>query len=298
MIQIIFVPGTFGSAIEQFIRCFTENPTVENFVTADDGSTHVYTLPYHFTCRKDLQNFYDNYPQFDSNEIISSIYPMHDFSTSNVICFFNQEKFTNDKKILIQINSMRDAELVLLFQYYKQAHGSVQKQTNSLFFNELKNHLDVLGNNYKTINDVPIWAVREWFSLYYPGQVSTWINFNNNLSNTFIIDYKNILHQPVKTIKNIIDFTNKKIYKQQEMIFVAEQWRIKQQYILSVYDRIDNIVEFTTNNIYTTWNELNIIAEAIIQSRLRNLGFELKCFGLDEFPTDSLSLYNLLEKKS
>jgi hypothetical protein len=39
-----------------------------------------------------------------------------------------------------------------------------------------------------------------------------------------------------------------------------------------------------------------LLSEAMIQKKLRDNGYELKCFELDTFPTDSIQLYRLMEK--
>lgn len=296
MIQIIFVPGTFGSAVEQYIRCFTNNSTLETFNVAEDGSTHIYTLPYHFRCKHDLTDFLEYYKNLASEEIVSSIYPMADLCSDNVINFFADEQFLQDKKILITINSTRDAELVLLFQYYKQANGIIQKQTDFLFLHNLKDHLKELGENYKTIDDVPLWAVREWFSLYYPGVITTWIDINYDLPDCMTINFTNILYKTNETLKEIFKFCNKSLIKERELALASVYWQDKQQYILNEFNLLEKIVESTVNKISFKWNKLHIIAESIIQSRLRFMGYEIKCYNLNEFPTDSLVLNKLLER--
>jgi predicted nuclease with RNAse H fold len=43
-----------------------------------------------------------------------------------------------------------------------------------------------------------------------------------------------------------------------------------------------------------TWEPLPLPSEAWIQWQLRNLGYELRCHGLDMFPTNSVQLRELL----
>jgi hypothetical protein len=70
----------------------------------------------------------------------------------------------------------------------------------------------------------------------------------------------------------------------------------KQQYIVDEFTLLDDICNNTINNIAFSWNPINIIAESIVQQRLRALGFEIQCDGLNNFPVDSKTLYNLLER--
>ena len=56
MIQIIFNPGTFGSSIENALRCFTSPTSFEKFELAKDGSTHLNRLPYHWRSKEELND--------------------------------------------------------------------------------------------------------------------------------------------------------------------------------------------------------------------------------------------------
>jgi hypothetical protein len=72
-------------------------------------------------------------------------------------------------------------------------------------------------------------------------------------------------------------------------------WRPKQQYLLDEHATIKNIVEYTISNTPYTWEKLNVISEAMVQRRLRDAGYTIKCYDLNEFPISSTKLHQLLE---
>ena len=52
----------------------------------------------------------------------------------------------------------------------------------------------------------------------------------------------------------------------------------------------------TVNGNDLHWGELSIIDEAEIQRQLRENGWEIRCFGINNFPTSSAALKLLLYK--
>jgi hypothetical protein len=95
-------------------------------------------------------------------------------------------------------------------------------------------------------------------------------------------------------LNKIIDFAELTIDKSMDS-FISK-WKQKQQYIISEFNTLDRIVADTLAEKDYKWDPLCIISEAIVQQRLRLEKFEIKCHGLNIFPTDSKSLYSLLEK--
>jgi len=74
------------------------------------------------------------------------------------------------------------------------------------------------------------------------------------------------------------------------------KWQLAQQYVVDEFDLLDHIVDSAINQKDFSWSPTHVIAEAIVQQRLRTCGYEIRCDGLNNFPTDAKTLYNLLEK--
>jgi len=96
------------------------------------------------------------------------------------------------------------------------------------------------------------------------------------------------------TINCIIEFCGLTI--KPELDQFINNWLGKQQYIVDEFELLDQIIDSTITQRPLTWQPISIVAEAIVQQRLRAVGYEMRCDGLDTFPTDSRTLYNLLEK--
>ena len=139
------------------------------------------------------------------------------------------------------------------------------------------------------------WEKREYLSLSYHSSLATILNAKNYSNvNWLTITADDILFDFTETIKRIISYL--------DLTFVdtglngfAVQWKEKQQYMLDQYDIVENIVNSTITDQEFSWGELNIVAEALIQYKLRVAGFDLQCYDLNAFPTNNSQLVSLLK---
>ena len=139
------------------------------------------------------------------------------------------------------------------------------------------------------------WEIREWISLFYVAWVQEWIESQHQVGADFYkVSNTEILENLSQTVRKI--FQHCDLTESLGLDDFAVHWRSKQQYIMDEFDLLDRVVECTINNVPFSWKPVNIIAEAIVQQRLRAVGYEIRCDGLDTFPTDSTIFYNLLEK--
>ena len=146
---------------------------------------------------------------------------------------------------------------------------------------------------YKHVSDMQPWQLREWQSLldhHYildaPRQVG---------DNYLKVSTEEILHNTVDVFEKIMNWcglTRNSAY----LIKFALKWRECQQYVLDEYKLIVDIVDATINNVAKDIPEdLNIIAQSIIQQQLRKAGYELRCYGLNDFPNSTTMLHELLD---
>jgi hypothetical protein len=139
------------------------------------------------------------------------------------------------------------------------------------------------------------WQLREWFSLFYVPWTQEWIDSKHQVDDDFLIlTNTEILYDTEHSVKKIMAFCQ--LTEKPGLSDFVQHWQSKQQYIIDEFDLLDKIVTNTIANQPMSWPTINIIAEAIVQQRLRVHGYEIRCDGLDQFPTDSQILYNLLEK--
>lgn len=253
-----------------------------------DGSMHTFKKLAHTGKINDIAMMMQ---QSSDKWITTPIYPMQESHLEEIL---NEILKFNTTNILIYSETLRSAEINLLFQYHKIAIGTLNLGLD-IFFNSSAKNLKNWNKDYTHWSQSQPWELREWFSLFYPEWVQEWINSQYQVDDSWLlIKNTDILYSPVDQFKKIINFCGLTEFKGIESF--SAKWQTAQKYIVDEFNLLDNITDSTINNIPLQWNSLNIIAEAIIQQRLRALGYEIRCDGLNTFPTDSKTLYNLLEK--
>jgi len=296
MISIFFVPGMFGSSIEYMLRMFSNNflypvrPTRRNITGStgiqSDGSMHGFIKEWHASSLSDFEQNIDV-------EISTPIYPTKDGTLLKILKVYPFK--SSSVNVLLYADSLRAAEINMLFQYHKIAVGTTKQFGLEIFSNGNEHNIVKWNNKYTHWSQMQLWEWREWISLFYVQYVQEWINSQHEVPDNFLkISNTEMLFRPKDTITRIFNFCNVLITGDLDL-FVNE-WAEKQQYVIDEFNVLDDICNNTINNIAFSWEQLHIVASAIVQQRLRSLGYEIRCDGLNTFPTDSTTLYNLLER--
>lgn len=293
MIYVYFVAGTFGSTFEYVLRSFTNEYHLDAKI-ADDGSMHEFEKLYHLISDRSYTDFFKKINTINSNAIVTPVYPVAEGTRLGDLLQIAQPYFVDtDKLILIYIEDLEHAEINRLFQYHKILNSSIiETNLAALAFGNNIESMTRWNPSYKSMSDMQNWEVREWLSLI---GYDHWVDGVSVVPDNFLkISSKDILNDTLNTFKKIIDWTGL-TYNNKDLSEFALTWRDKQQYVLDEHKLITDIVNSTINNIpLTIPKDLNIFAQAIIQQKLRNNGYELACDGLNSFPTSTVELHNML----
>lgn len=296
MINIFFVPGMFGSTIEFCITNFTleyqsKLDSLESYIQSD-GSLHSFSKHFHPTST-------DLYKQlasvdFDTNTINTPIYPTTDKHFPDLLKLLQGNKnFAKNKNILLHSSDFSAAELNMFFQYEKIAVGL---QLGLDIFFHSNNSLRQWNSKYNHWSELETWELREWFSIFYPGWIQEWIDSKEAVDDTFLpISNTEFLHNTKHNLYKIFEHCGL-TPNQNNIDNFIEIWHNKQNYIIKQQEFCNNVVEKTINNEYQCWDKLNFIQEAVIQKKLKDNGYEIRCWNLNIFPTNTEQLHNLLEK--
>jgi hypothetical protein len=192
-------------------------------------------------------------------------------------------------------DSLSAAELNLLFQYHKIAFGTKLQFGLTIFSGSNEHNIVNWNSDYTAWDQMKPWEWREWFSLFYAAWTQEWQQSRDQVPEYFLkIKNTDVLLDTESTLTKLIDFC--KLTVKPGLAEFVQKWQSKQQYIVDEFQLLDQIIDSTIAQQSLTWRPINIVAEAIVQQRLRAKGYEIRCDGLNTFPTDSTTLYNLLEK--
>lgn len=292
MIHILFAPGGFGSTLEWSLRNYSieYESTAIGFNNAD-GSMHKYEKMYHPLNYNELLKI----ETFPENTITTPIYPMKDFKPSEIINFFNTY-YHEDKKIFTRVDNIELAEIILLLAWNKIGLGA--GHLFNLWSTPEYEFPKSWDPSYQSWKDMEFWELREWFSIYYSGWVHEWIDAAELVSETdnwLSVSPLSLINDFKTTVRQCVEFCNLHYNENINADIESSGWVNSQKNIVKQHSTLKQIVENTINNNEVEFEKLTIVAQAIIQKRLRDQGYELRCFALNEFPTNTKDLYNLLD---
>jgi len=293
MINIFFVPGMFGTTLEYLLRQFTEEILPgEEVEVRSDGSMHSVKKEWH-------PHELDHLTYLpDEVKIATPIYPFRNAKLKSILDNW-PGNLNESKNIFIRAKNVQDAELNLIFHSRKVAIG-LNKGPASVLGEGSGVDVSKWNPNYTHWSEMSTWELREWISLQYLSRIKEWIHIEKDTAhiNKLIINNVDLLSNLEDEFLRITKYCNLTPSNDNKRKLFIKEWTDKQQYIFDEFNLIGQIVEKTLHNEDFEWHRyrLNVLTQAIIQQRLRTHGYELKCHGLDLFPTSSEELYNLLEK--
>ena len=182
MINIFFVPGMFGTTLEFMLRSYTNEYIPTDSTISNDGSMHLYKKEYHPFSKEYI---FKNLDQLLPNSITTPIYPFKQTHLPEILETY-QTVSISGKNVLVYADSIRSAELNILFQYHKIAFGACINQGLEIFAGENSHNIVNWNSKYQHWGEMKPWEFREWFSLFYVSWVQEWIESPTQVPDTFL----------------------------------------------------------------------------------------------------------------
>jgi hypothetical protein len=295
MIHVFFVPGMFGSTIEYVIRNYTQEYSPVEACILPDGSMHSYNKQAHLLSQDAIEDFFKNSSGHNEHAITTPIYPFGEIGLPDILNEYKKYTKAEDKCILLYATDLKSAELNLLFVYYKIISRKSSPNGIGLICGNNQHNITNWNPTYSHWSEMKIWELREWISLFYTGLLQTWIDSESQVGDEFLkIKNTDLLHSTNEVFDQILNFAQ--LTKIKNFSEFVSEWQQAQKYIVDEFNLLDQIVDCTIAKQPLAWQPINILAEAIVQQRLRTKGYEIRCDGLDKFPTDAIMFNTLLEK--
>jgi hypothetical protein len=290
-IHIFFPPGGFGTTLEYAIRRFSKEFKTVSAQVDFRGSIHPYSeaiihSAHSFHKRNHIVNIADfNKENFLGKDISTPIYPAVGCPLiSDTISKFKEIIDPGDRVIFIEIKDTNAYERNFLFHFNKvdffQMSPLAYKQWN---------------RSYQSTTDMQPWELREALSLILVSNHSQYFDLNKFKQNNWLtLTTDQILYNFVDTIKIIINYLGLTLENDNQLEEFYQHWFAKQQYVIDYANVVNDIVEKIVNEEDFSCQDLTLAQEAVIQFRLKLLGKELKCFGLNVLPTNTLDFKNII----
>jgi hypothetical protein len=150
------------------------------------------------------------------------------------------------------------------------------------------------------INQIPPWIKREFLSFYIMPMWFDHIEWGSsaqfNHPKCLKLSVHDLLFKFDHTVNHLIHHLHLNAIRPVEDLLPIHARMLSLQTDIGIDQLCRDIIHALMHNQPFSWKPMSIIGESWIQWQLRNLGYEIKCHGLDTFPTNSVNLQELLYK--
>ena len=292
-VPILYHGGSYGTYLEWCLTVLTTDlPLTSPFTTI--GNSH--NFPGH-----QLGNI-KGWRHYVSSPECWKFVRLHPKTKSDEKLKQNLNEISSHVNFFIYIYPSKDTLLLSLINqftkiwddWWDSAFNSRQSISSSKIYENWPVPRDV------PINQIPVWIKREFLSYYlmpmYFDQIEWDQPEHHNQHNCVFVSLDNLLYDFKNTILGIINQLNLKLIKPIDLLdpyyhqMSSLQTNVNQGVLCKeILDSISNQTLFDWTN-----QNLTLVSESYLQWQLRNLGYELRCHGLDTFPTNSVQLKELL----
>jgi len=278
MIAILFPAGAFGSTIEYSLREFSVNLRKVKATITSTGSMHSFHKEFHPITLIELEKI-----QTHNYEIVTPVYPGRNYLDPGATVE-KMIKFLPAKTVFIHFDTVAQFERNLLFCYYK---------IPNLIDYILKNKAANWNPEYTQVQQMQPYEIREALSFQFD-QANDYLTVQKQTPATWLhVTPDQILYDFGSTLQKMIEYCGltRDPHTNPDVFYSA--WFASQQYILYEFHTTQQILNNLNNNDFA-WQPISIMAEALIQAKLRQQGWEIACYQLNQFPTCTKDLKKVM----
>jgi hypothetical protein len=301
-IPIIFNGGAYGTYLEWCLTTLTTNIDIVLPVTAT-GSNHRFRGR-HLVNIDGWRNYVDTknpvafvrlHPKTKKDESITN-------NLESILSTVDQMiyLYPDQHSILLNINNIFTKISTVWWPDTNITDLKKQQQEYEMFADKIYQNWPISRD--VLFNDIPQWIKREFLSMYlmpmWLDQVEWCHPERWQHPNCSVVYINNLLDNFKSTIQDIELFLNLKLIKDIDQLIPFHNEMLKHQINYGQDALCNKIINSIIHSIDFTWGDryLPLPSESWIQWQLRNLGFEIRCDGLNVFPTNSIKLKELLYK--
>jgi len=289
-VAIAYSAGAYGTYLEWCLTTLcSKNDIVSPFKRA--GNSHGYI-------GKHLYDF-RGWQKFRSKGRSAQFVRLHPkiYSKDSITDHLNQ--LCNEAEFVIHLRPDSNSVVLCLNNSYTKIRRDwwgVTCRNNPDFVSRLFNNWPI--NSGTSIDDIPIWIRREFLSYQLINGYFTTLEWHDpnawQQPNGLVVSVTDLLCNFEQTLNNIKEFCNLNFARPVSDLAPYHAQNLSQQTYLTHDKLTKDIINAVTNDQELVWEPLSLVSECWIQYQLRELGFEIRCHGLDTFPTSSVQLKELL----
>lgn len=288
-VAITFVGGAYGTYLEWCLTTLTSDSAVQLPFTSV-GNSHLFAGNH-------LKNItgWKKYLESSNKFAFARMHPKT-FETDSLS--ENMDYICKTAESVIYLYPGKDTMLLCINNYFSKIWTDWQ-------IYQFSSHIDpkAIYNNWPveagtSIKDIDVWIMREFLSFYL---IPAWMNqvewyHIDHWSNPkcFVVTVTDLIYNFESSIQQICNHANITPVRPIADLLPYHSQNLKLQQHLTQDQTCNNIIQSVIDRTDISWAPLSLPSESWVQWELRNQGFEIKCNGLDIFPTNSVQLRELL----
>jgi hypothetical protein len=295
-VPIVFNGGAYGTYLEWcLVTLTTDSEIVSPFTSV--GSSHQFFGRHlsnmegwnqYVTDEKNLSKFVRFHPKSKKEENIVDHLEVILSTVEKMICVYPDKN-----SVLLNINNWFNK---VVGSWIPEVHTSNNAHQIEYIVDKIYRDWPVAKSI--PLGEVPTWIQREFLSFYlmpaWYSQVEWYLPDQWSNEKCCFILINDLLFNFVETMNKIQKFCNLEFKKPIDSIIPFHDQNLFLQKYLGQDQLCQQIIQSLSNGIDFSWNKLPLASESWVQWQLRNQNFEIRCEGLDTFPTNSVQLKELL----
>lgn len=289
-IPIVFSGGSYGTYLEWVLTSLTsETPLLLPFKA--DGSSHLFKGNH-------LSNLigWKKYVKSNQTHRFVRLHP-HCGNRKTPTDTLNDVLSVVDKLILVKIDST--SSLLCCANFISKCFEQNFHRPNVFL---TKNDINMIYKNWNINPDIkfeelPVWIKREFMSLWieksWESIIKVSLSSVSRKDSIHVVNVSSLLFDFTNTIQLLVENFSITVTQPPEHLLNAHNQMLSVQRNLNIANNINRVVRSLDSSDSHRWSN-NFAFEVLLQARLRKLGYEIMCDGLDIFPSDSVSLRKLL----
>jgi hypothetical protein len=292
-IPVVFHGGCYGTFLHWVLETLTSDAKIVDPLTMV-GNSHKFNGS-HLLSMEGWRRYY-------SSDAYCDFVRFHPKTTKQENLFDNLTEISNQVNRFVYVYPDQNTVFLCLFNHF----GKIWKDWWTYNFTHDTLSPSVIYDNWNVSSDTPLdqiphWVRREFLSFY---AIPMWYSMiewdcptHYTQDNCCLVTVSDLLFNFKPTVEKIVDALDLKVQTSVDQLLPYHSKMISLQTFLNSTKLCNSIISsITTPTDILNWGQLSLIEEAWLQWQLRNLGYELKCNGLDIFPTNSVQLQELLYK--
>lgn len=288
---IVYPPGGYGSFLHWCLMYFSGEIGIESDPFFPSGSAHNF-VGTQLDCTHNRSTSLSTVQYLNSSDVSK-------FARSHGFFDNDHAKDINRPNSYISQYQKYFEKIILITQDHQSSLMLLHNCCTKIIGNSYQNQIDEIIEKYKnafgSVDPVPVWQIREMISYYYDSYLCYVNDLYQPVNDNDVINLsvRDLIDNFEPTLKMLFDQLGLQMVREDTIDTVKTKWLSMQKFI-GIDHTCQQIVQSVIDGQALDWDDLSIFDEAWIQWQLRNNKFEIRCFGLDKFPTNSIQLKELL----